>query len=297
MTGAMAEARWGGPGHRLLLTDKIIVVYAAIVVVVALTRLDVTPGNWGIALGHLMMILLAFLVRRPGLGKVGQVLGDIYPIFLLAPLYGALDVLQGPVPPAVHDSIVLGWERAIFGELKSELWWQRYPYPWLSWIMHGAYWGYYLIVPTPILFFAFRGERAAARRAILLEMGTFLFCYLWFLFFPVAGPYHIFPWPTGEVVNNPMAKLVYATLQSGNSYGAAFPSSHVAATTSAVIAAGLGHRKLGMALVIPALLLAVGTVYCHMHYAIDASTGLLTGIVIPLLLLRWDRGRCTEVSA
>lgn len=297
MTGAMAEARWGGPGHRLLLTDKIIVVYAAIVVVVALTRLDVTPGNWGIALGHLMMILLAFLVRRPGLGKVGQVLGDIYPIFLLAPLYGALDVLQGPVPPAVHDSIVLGWERAIFGELKSKLWWQRYPYPWLSWIMHGAYWGYYLIVPTPILFFAFRGERAAARRAILLEMGTFLFCYLWFLFFPVAGPYHIFPWPTGEVVNNPMAKLVYATLQSGNSYGAAFPSSHVAATTSAVIAAGLGHRKLGMALVIPALLLAVGTVYCHMHYAIDASTGLLTGIVIPLLLLRWDRGRCTEVSA
>ena len=47
----------------------------------------------------------------------------------------------------------------------------------------------------------------------------------------------------------------------------------------------------------PALLLAFGTVYCHMHYAIDASTGLLTGIVIPLLLLRWDRGRCTEMSA
>ncbi|HTK55950.1 MAG TPA: phosphatase PAP2 family protein, partial [Gemmatimonadales bacterium] len=111
------------------------------------------------------------------------------------------------------------------------------------------------------------------------------------------GPYHIFPWPTGEVVNNPMAKLVYATLHSGNSYGAAFPSSHVAATTAAVIAAWLGHRKLGAFLLIPALLLAIGTVYCHMHYAIDASTGLLTGILIPLLLLRWDHGRCTEMSA
>lgn len=284
-------------GERLLLIDKIIIAYAALVVVVALTRLDVTPGNWGVALGHSLMIVLAFLVRRPGLGRVGRVLGDIYPLLLLAPLYGALDVLQGPAGLVIHDATVLQWERAIFGGLPSETWWQRWPYPWLSTLLHGAYWGYYLIVPTPVLFFALRGDRAAARRAILLEMGTFLFCYLFFIFFPVAGPYHIFPWPTGEVVANPMAKLVYATLSSGNSFGAAFPSSHVAATTAAVIAAWLGSRRLGAFLALPALLLAIGTVYCHMHYAIDASTGLLTGILIPTLLLRVDRGRCTEVSA
>jgi membrane-associated phospholipid phosphatase len=287
---------WRDQGHRLLLIDKIIIAYASIVVVVALTRLDVSSGNWGVALGHFLMLPLAWLVRRPGLGKTGRILGDIYPIFLLMPLYGALDVLQGPHSLPVNDSIVLGWEQAIFGELKSEVWWQRYPYPWLSTIMHGAYWGYYLIVPTPILYFAFRGERHAARRAILLEMGTFLFCYLWFLFFPVAGPYHIFPWPTGPVVDNPMAKLVYATLSSGNSYGAAFPSSHVAATTSAVLGAWLGSRWLGSVLVVPAILLAFGTVYCHMHYAIDASLGLVTGIVIPLLLLKWDSGRCSRME-
>ena len=286
---------WGGPRQPLLLVDKIIIGYAAIVTVVALTRLDVYSGNWGVALGHLLMIPLPWLVRRSGLGKVGRVLGDIYPLFLLVPLYGSLDVLQGPHSLVVNDAIVIGWERAIFGGLPSEEWWRRFPYPWLSTIMHGAYWGYYLIVPTPVLFFAFRGERAAARRTILLELGTFLFCYLWFIFFPVAGPYAVFPWPTGEVVANPMAKLVYATLAAGNSYGAAFPSSHVAATTAAVIAAWLGNRTLGAFLVVPALLLAVATVYCHMHYAIDSTIGLLIGILIPILLLRWDHGRSAEL--
>ncbi len=283
--------------HRLLLVDKLVVSYAAIVTVVALTRLDVSPGNWGIALGHLLMILLAFLVRRPGLGKVGQVLGDVYPLILLAPLWAALDVLQGPHSLPVHDAIVQRWELAIFGELKSELWWRRYPYPWLSTILYGAYWSYYLIVPTPVLFFLFRGDRAAVRRTILLELGTFLFCYLWFVFFPVAGPYFVFERPSGVGVDNPMARLVYATLASGASYGATFPSSHVAATTAAVFAAWLGSRRLAYFLVIPALLLAIATVYCHMHYAVDASAGVLIGVVLPLLLLRWDHGQSANVEA
>ena len=283
--------------HRLLLIDKLVASYGAIVAVVALTRTDVTPGNWGIAAGHLLMVLLAFLVRRPGLGKVGQVLGDVYPLLLLAPLYMALDVLQGPSTPPVHDAIVQGWERALFGGMPSVELWQRYPSAFLSTLLHGAYWAYYLIVPTPVIFFAIRGDRVAVRRAILIELGTFLFCYLWFVFFPVAGPYYTFPRPTGWMVDNPTARLVYATLASGGSYGAAFPSSHVAATTSAVIAAWLGSRRLGYFLMIPALLLAIGTVYCQMHYAVDASAGLLTGIVMPLVLLRWDHGRCTEMDA
>lgn len=285
------------PPHRLLLIDKLVASYGAVVGVVALTRLDASHGNWGIAAGHFLMVALAFLVRRPDLGKVGELLGDIYPLILLAPLYMALDVLQGPSTPPVHDAIVQGWERAIFGGMPSVELWQKYPSAFLSTLLHGAYWAYYLIVPTPVIFFALRGDRVALRRTILVELGTFLFCYLWFVFFPVAGPYYTFPRPTGLMMDNPAARLVYATLASGGSYGAAFPSSHVAATTSAVIGAWLGSRRLGYILVIPALLLAVGTVYCQMHYAIDASAGLLTGIVMPVILLRWDRGRYAEVDA
>lgn len=285
-----------GTGPRFLLVDKLIITYAAIVVVVALTRLDVSRGNWGVALGHLLMIALPWLVRRPGLGRLGRLMGDLYPMFLLAPLYGALDVLQGPGTVAVYDSIVQGWERAVFGGMPSEEWWRKYPYPIVSTVLHGAYWSYYLLVPTPVIWFLVRGERANARRVILFEMATFLFCYLWFVFFPVAGPYYEFAWPTGIVVDNAMARLVYATLADGASYGAAFPSSHVAASTAAVIGAWLGHRRLGLCMAVPAMLLAIATVYCHVHYAIDAAAGLLTGIVIPMILLRWDQGRSARVE-
>jgi len=207
----------------------------------------------------------------------------------VAPLWVALDVLQGPNGPPLHDAIVQGWELAIFGELKSALWWRRYPYPWLSTILYGAYWSYYFIVPTPVLFFLFRRDRAAARRTILLELGTFLLCYLWFVFFPVAGPYYLFARPTGVVVDNPMARLVYATLANGASYGATFPSSHVAATTSAVVAAWIGSKRLGMLLTIPAVLLTFGTVYCQMHYAVDALAGMLLGFLMAWLFRRGER--------
>ena len=282
---------------RFLLVDRIVMGYAAIVTVVALTMVDITPRNYGIALGHALMLLLPWLVRRHGLGCVGRVLGDVYPLILIAPLYLALDVLRGPGLPMVNDAVVQGWDRAVFGVMWSEEWWRRYPSAFWSTLLHGAYWGYYLLVPTPVIYFAVRGDRAAARRTILLELGTFLFCYLWFVFFPVAGPYYEFPRPTGVMVDNAMARLVYGTLANGGSYGAAFPSSHVAATTSAVIAAWLGDRRLGALMAVPALLLAVGTVYCHMHYAIDASAGLLVGILIPLLLLKFDHGNAAAGSA
>jgi len=291
----MAELELPGDPPRFLLIDKLTIVYATIIAAVALTRLDVTTANWGVAIGHIMMIALVLLVRRPGLGTVGRVVGDLYPAFILVALYGSLDVLHGPLTLPVHDELIIGWERAIFGGMPSEIWWQKYPYPWLSTLLHGAYWGYYLVLPTPIFYFAFKGERENARRAILLEGGTFLFCYLIFVFFPVAGPYNYLPRPTGIVLDNPMARLVYATLADGNSYGAAFPSSHVAVSTAAVIAAFLGRRWLGWVLLVPAILLAFGTVYCHMHYAIDAVVGVMVGITLPMLLLRFVRKDLEEV--
>ncbi len=59
--------------------------------------------------------------------------------------------------------------------------------------------------------------------------------------------------------------------------GAAFPSSHVAATIAAVIALWREWRALFVIFVIPATLMTVATVYCQMHYAIDATLGLLIG--------------------
>jgi membrane-associated phospholipid phosphatase len=63
----------------------------------------------------------------------------------------------------------------------------------------------------------------------------------------------------------------------------------VAATVTATAGAWSGSRPLGVILAVPAALLAVATVYCQMHYGIDALAGLATGIGVVAVVRRWDR--------
>jgi membrane-associated phospholipid phosphatase len=108
-------------------------------------------------------------------------------------------------------------------------------------------------------------------------MTTFVICYLAFIFFPVAGPYYVFPRPDTWFTDNVFARMVYNTLATGSSYGAAFPSSHVAAAVAAVLSAARGSKGLGWALALPTVLLTVGVVYCQMHYGVDVLAGLIVG--------------------
>jgi membrane-associated phospholipid phosphatase len=229
--------------------------------------------------------LLIVLLTRPGLGRVGRTLREIYPLLLLVGLYGQLDVLNaGGV--RVHDGLVQRWELDLFGAQVSRTWWQTAPSAFWSALLHGAYFSYYFIVSIPAFYFLVRGDLAAVRRFVLTVMATFVVCYLAFIFFPVAGPYYMFPRPSAWFLDNAAARLVYRTLAQGSSYGAAFPSSHVAATVAAALATWSGSRRLGLLLLVPTLLLTVGVVYCQMHYGVDALSGLVVGGVVALAVAK-----------
>jgi membrane-associated phospholipid phosphatase len=225
---------------------------------------------------HALFALLLFLVTRPGLGPVGRTIREIYPLFLLPGLYSELDILNsGQI--AVYDRPVQQWELLLFGSQISREWWQAAPSHVLSTLFHGAYLSYYLIVSIPALYFAWRGDLQAVRRFVLVVIATFVLCYLVFIFFPVAGPYYEFPRPAGWFTRNWAARLTYEALATGSSYGAAFPSSHVAAALAATLAAMRSSPRLGLMLLIPTFLLTVGVVYCQMHYGVDALAGLAVG--------------------
>jgi membrane-associated phospholipid phosphatase len=72
---------------------------------------------------------------------------------------------------------------------------------------------------------------------------------------------------------------VYDALSQGSSFGAAFPSSHVAGTVAALLASWQSSRRLGLLLLVPTGLLLVAVVYCQMHYAVDALAGLGIGVL------------------
>lgn len=263
--------------------------YLAITSVIAIARLPAQPAVRWVLLSNALIVLLVWVLNRFPLGSIGRVIREIYPILLLGALYPAIDLLNNFGRVEVHDDRVRGWELALFGGEPSRTWWQSSHSVFWSTVFHGAYFAFYPIVLAPPIVFLALARLEDARRAVRWILATFLICYLLFLLFPVAGPYYEFPRPDAWFIANPMARLVYATLDQGSAYGAAFPSSHVAATLVATAAAFTGSRKLGWILLIPALLLSIGVVYCQMHYVVDALAGI--GVAAGVVAVGWWSGR------
>jgi membrane-associated phospholipid phosphatase len=274
----------GGPRARLRLADRFLLLFLAIAASVALIRMNERPAARWALVAYAFMALLVLLVTRPGLGIIGRAIRELYPLLLLVPIYSSLDLLNGIGQVSVHDVAVRGWEQAILGAQVSQTWWQASGSRFWSAIFHASYFSYYLIVPFPLAWFALRSDMRNLRRSVLIIFATFLACYLCFMVFPVAGPYYEFPRPAGWFLDNGPARLVYATLATGSSYGAAFPSSHVAGTVAAALAGWMGSRRLGILLMVPTILLTIGVVYCQMHYAVDAIAGALVGGLVAVAL-------------
>jgi len=263
--------------------------YASIVAVTAVSRVGLSRGNWLVALANVLIILCLWLVTRPGLGPTGRVLREVMPLVLTLVGYAALDVLSGGGQLRAHDDVLLAWEEATFGMQPARDWWRGHTSPFWSSLLHSVYFFYYLILAVPALFFLLRGDWPAFRRFSRNVVCTFCVCFLVFVLYPVAGPYYVFEHPAGLMVDNLPAHMVYAALASGSSFGAAFPSSHVAATTAAGLATFKGNRTLGWILLVPVLLMPIATVYTQMHYAWDAIVGVLVGIAVPWFAAKIER--------
>jgi hypothetical protein len=262
--------------------DRWLAAYAGFVVVVGALRLDQRGVGWIVA-AHLLLGLLTFLVTRPHPATATGILRAVYPVLLLPGLYSSIDVLNqfGALP--THDAPLLAIEQAVFGMQPARDWWRAAPSATWSTVLHAAYFSYYVVVPLPIVVFLATGRRDRIDDYLAAVIGVFLACYVVYIAWPVSGPYYQFAHPSGAFVDNPPARAVYAMLSRGSAYGAAFPSSHVAATVAAAVASWRVDRRLGAWLVIPTVLLTIGVVYTQMHYVVDAVTGVALGITLPIL--------------
>jgi membrane-associated phospholipid phosphatase len=273
---------------RLRAVDLLLLGYVGFTSVVALIRPEARDGRSWLLAGNALVAVLVLLLSRRDLGVFGRRLREIYPLLLLPSLYGALDLLSGGGQVRVYDQLVQGWEQALFGGQPSRDWWRAAPSGFWSAVLHAAYFSYYGVVAVPAIVQLLQRRTRALRSFVLAVMATFIFCYVWFVLFPVAGPYYEFARPSGAFVDHPAARLVYATLSAGSSYGAAFPSSHVAASVAATLATARVSRGLGIALAIPTTLLTIGVVYCQMHYAVDAIAGLGVGAGMAALVTAYE---------
>jgi membrane-associated phospholipid phosphatase len=274
--------------------DKLIAGYVAFVTLVILIRgslLD--PANWLLLGIHALIAVLLLLFTLLGSSdRVGQMLHDLYPLILLPVLYselGMMNVRLGVVETFNRDALVQSWEAALFGGQISYDWIRSSPSVFWSGLLHLAYLCYYPIILIGPVGLTALGRRTAAQRVLLATMIAFVACYVVFTLFPVAGPNYAFEHPVGAVREVWSAHLVYLLLGSGSAFGTAFPSSHVAAAVAATVALWYVHRPLSLAVLLPTALLIISTVYCQMHYAIDAATGFALGVTAG-----WSGPRLTD---
>jgi len=195
-----------------------------------------------------------------------------------------------------YDRIVLAWEQALFGFQPGRDWIRWNPSTWLAWALYLGYLAYYPIIAAGPLALWATGQREAMRRAMTTIMATFYVCYTIFLLFPVVGPRHIFPAADNVATRTLIAQLTAQFIEHVAAWGAAFPSSHVAVSVAATVAALLEWRMLGAALVVPTTLLALGSVYGQFHYAVDVLAGLGVGLAVAAVVWLTSRRRSEQAE-
>lgn len=262
------------------------------------------PERWWLfALAHLAAVAVGFgfgplratwnalVARWP---RTVSAIGDLYPVVLVPALYTELPALNLSVWNGRYfDPLIQRIEEAIFGLQPSFSFARALPFLPLSETLHAAYLSYYVIIfVPPLLIWWFSGTNAL-RRAVFTLMLTFLVHYLFFIYFPVSGPRYLFPSPGGVLADGPVYQLTHRILESGSSRGAAYPSSHVGVSLTQTLIAWRWLRPLSIPLGILTTGLALGAIYGGFHYAIDAISGALLGILMvacaPYLYARLER--------
>jgi membrane-associated phospholipid phosphatase len=213
--------------------------------------------------------------------RLAPFLADWYPLLLLPGLYLELQVLNVAVHGGRYfDATVGEWERALFGGHPSSEWAARLPFLWLSELLHAAYISYYFVLYVPAIIIRRRAGRAALHNTLFTLMLVFVVHYLFFIYFPVQGPRYLFPAPQGGIERGIFYRIAHLVLETGSSQGAAFPSSHVAASAAVAIAVGRHLRRGAVPLALLTLGIAAGAVYGGFHYGVDVTTGLVLGAMI-----------------
>lgn len=240
---------------------------------------EVPAWPWLLGGFALVALLIALLSRAPADTGFMRLMGPGYPIILVSAFYTALGLIAES-RAVVHDLTIQRWEKALFGAQASLEWHRLMPDLALSTVLHACYGAYYLIIAGVPVWFWLRKSREAFTRVTFLLALTFYACYVVFALFPVVGPRYFFGNAGGPVAEVLPARIIRAVLDGASAYGTAFPSSHVAASWVAVLAAWRDARRLALGLAPVVLGLTMGALYGQFHYAADVVAGAAFGVAL-----------------
>ena len=258
-------------------TDRITILYNFILVIfIVIFRVKIAAYAYHLAfnLSVILLVLLLSFSRRSRL-SVGTV-SLWYPLVLYALLYYQTGLINRVVVPRFLDGFFMNLDVRIFGEFPAFFLRGKQGNAFLDEFFHFFYFSYYLIIPlTGILLF--RKEVRLFKSFVFQLSSLFYLCFFIFIFLPVEGPIALRNeyFHQGGLFQT-MVDFIYT---GGENPGAAFPSSHVAATFLVAWWGSRQFERMKIAYWLTCLFLSMATVYCMFHYAVDVIAGLLLGFL------------------
>jgi len=270
--------------------DRWAVIYLLISAFYPVLKPSAFPNPWANAILHGGLALVIWFV--PPLLRCSRffplrLLGEIYLPMIFPMFYAEMKYLgiiffdfENSLDPAL-----IGLEEWIFGGQPSLEWSRAWPWPWFHELMELAYFSYYFLAVT-YLVLVFRA-RSLSEQAKWDELRSFvrdlslvmLICYTMYTLFPAWGPKY-FRAGYVEVDGWIFTSIMRLIHENGALLGAAFPSSHVAASMVPWWHTWTHFPRHRWWMTTIFVLLCMSTVYNRYHYVVDVIAGLILGALV-----------------
>lgn len=263
-------------------TDKITILYNLLVIAFISsfwTRIDGYAYHLTFNLSVILLVFLLSLQRNSS--NWIRAFSLWYPVLLYALLYYQTGLINRVIIPRFLDGFFMSLDVRIFGEFPGFFLQTQFGNVFWDEFFHFFYFTYYLAIPvTGILLY--RKDETLFDAYIFQLSFLFYLCFLVYIFLPVEGPIFLRGdyYPEDGGFFRAIVDLIY---REGENPGAAFPSSHVAATFFVAWWGSKHFPKLRMCYWFIVLFLSMATVYCLFHYAVDVFAGLLFAVALIFL--------------
>ncbi|MDD7913058.1 phosphatase PAP2 family protein [Polaribacter ponticola] len=178
------------------------------------------------------------------------------------------------------DQYLIDLDFQLFGFQPSIKFSEHFSQPFFSELMYLGYFSLYILIISFVFISYIKLKKDSEELFFKLAASMLLF-YLFFCFFPAAGPQFYFESPKKELPTAFVFDKIMHLIQKAEQPTGAFPSSHVG--ISLIILVLFRKRvsnyfKIAFPFVI---LLILSTVYIKAHYAVDAIAGIIS---VPIVL-------------
>ena len=279
-----------GQWHKLKLFDKIVIIFfLTLNLLIAIFNKNVDYAALRILLHFLVISIILYVIPLLDPKKTIQhFLRYWYIVLAITLIYWNMGNFIHLIFRGYFDQYIINFEIAVFGELPN-IWVQQYVNPLLTELMQVSYGFYWLLVPLGPAIFYFSRKYTEFEYLLFFVLITFFISYTMFILIPVYGPRFMI---ADQIYANyegiVFTGLLRSFVEEAGLKGGAFPSSHVAVAVVFLFFIWKYFPNIGKYVFLPMVIgLSISTVYGQYHYVTDVVLGLLMGIVIGVIGVKY----------